>query len=533
MDVEMRRFFAAGLAIAVAFLPTSSRSASTLRVGAISQPNSLNPLLSSLQIEQYVFTAVFSGLIGVDERTRPFPDLALEVPTKANGGISPDGRTITYHLRPDVKWQDGVALTADDVVFSYQKFVDPKGFFPNRSRYDDIVASMESKGPQTVVVHLKKAAPDAVLTLFVSGNNGSVVPKHLLEHEADLLRSPFNGAPVGSGPYSVLSWNRGTGITLRANPTYYRGPPPIDTIELKFVPDGNTLTLGMKTGATDLIYDTPPATLPMLAGAEHVKIVRAPEDSVQWLILNTTTPPLDDVAVRQAFSLAIDRPQIAANIFHGYANPALGMIAPWQPYGFTYEHDAKPDFVAAGALLERQGWKLGPAGVREKNGKRLTITLTTVAGSPTRQGMALLYQASLRSIGVDLQIRSLPINKLFATDGVFAKGDFEIGMAGFAFSPTPDRSNLLASSSIPTVGFNYGRYRSAEMDAILQAAAVTEDGPARAEIFKHFAAVLARDRPFVPLVWIVQPMVVSDALEGFKPGPDNGLFWNVWEWRLK
>jgi peptide/nickel transport system substrate-binding protein len=532
MEAEMKRWVAVAAIVAAVLAPLRPQAAAPLRFGSISQPNSLNPLLSSLQIEQHLFTAIFSGLVGVDERSQPIPDLAIEVPSKANGGISPDGRTITYTLRPNLKWQDGVPVTADDVVFTYQKYVDPKGFFPNRSRYDEIVANVEARGARTVVVHLKKSAPDAILTLFVSGNNGSIVPKHLLEHETNLLHANFNGSPVGSGPYRVTAWNRGTGITLRANPLYYRGAPAIDTIEVKFVPDGNTLTLGMKTGATDLVYDTPPATLPMIAGAAGIKIVRTPEDSVQWLIMNTTAPPLDDVAVRQAIALTIDRDQLVTNIFRGYASPALGLIPPWTPYGFAYAPDAKPNPSAAAALLDRAGWKAGPDGVRRKDGKPLSVEVTTVAGSPTRQGMAILMQASLKAIGVDLEIRSFPLNKLFAPDGVFAKGEFELGLAGFAFQPTPDRSELLASASIPPNGFNYQRYRNAEMDSVLAAAAVTEDGPARAAIYHRFAALLARDRPTVPLIWLVSPILVTDRLQGFKPGPDAGLFWNVYDWRL-
>jgi peptide/nickel transport system substrate-binding protein len=536
MEAAMMRRIALAAALVASFaliLPTvPARGAATLRVGLFATPNTLNPLLASLNIEQYLYSAIFSGLTAIDDRGHIQPDLAIEVPTRKNGGISADGKTVTYHLRPGVKWQDGAPLTSADVAFTFVKMMDPNVAFPARSRFDP-VASVSNPNPLTVVFRLKEPWPDAVATLFVSGQNGAVLPKHVLSSAGDMQHAAFNGMPIGSGPYRVDRWERGSLLRLRAFPGYFRGAPAIDTLDLKFIPDANTLTLAAKTGEVDLLYEAPPASLPMLDGVTRVRVVRVPTDSIAWLMMNLTAFPTSTSGVVEALSLAIDRTAMARNVYRGLAIPADDLVPPWSPYTTRNPNVSAYNLQAANAILDNIGWKRGPDGVRVRGDTPLELTLTTSSGNPQRAAMAVMLQSAWSKLGIRVNVKSLPINALVAPDGVLPRGDFQVAMLGFFFAPPADRSNLLLSTAIAPHGFNYPRFRNADVDKLILKAQQTDDGPARAKLYHEIAVAVANQRPFVPLLWLTDAYVVSTQLENLKPGPDAALFWNVWEWKLR
>ena len=117
------------------------------------------------------------------------------------------------------------------------------------------------------------------------------MPKHILAGTPDMHRAPFNGMPIGSGPYKVERWDRGSLLRLRANPGYFGGPPAIGTVDFKMISDGNTLTIAAKSGDIDFSYESPPASLPMLDGIDRLKVLHVPADAIVWFMLNTTRRP--------------------------------------------------------------------------------------------------------------------------------------------------------------------------------------------------------------------------------------------------
>src|SRR5579883_1038259 len=193
------------LIVALGLAPAVAQQQPELRIGIAQQPNTLNPLVETQFYENYIDEALFSSLTVLNDRGDVTPDLAERVPTRENGDISRDGRTVTYHLRRNVTWHDGVPLTADDVVFTFQKMRDPKTGFAASSAYDT-VESVSAPNAFTVVVRLRKAWADAVGELFVNGQFASIVPRHILGKSADFKTDPFGGHPIGSGPYAFESW---------------------------------------------------------------------------------------------------------------------------------------------------------------------------------------------------------------------------------------------------------------------------------------------------------------------------------------
>jgi peptide/nickel transport system substrate-binding protein len=505
----------------------------TLHVALPGQPNTLNPLVGPQFYENYVYEAIFSGLTVIDSRGNVIPDLAAAVPTIANGGVSRDGHTLVYRLRPNLKWQDGVPLTADDVAFTFGLMRDPKTGFPTTSEYQN-VASVTARDPRTVVVRLNRPDPDIVAEIFVNGQNGSIVPRHVLQGVADIHRTAFNEHPVGSGPYAVDAWNRGSDLQLRANPNYFGGKPAIERLDVAFVTDSNTLAIKLRTGDADFSPNLSPATVPFVRSAGGLHLETAPSYDIVMLENRVTAPTIEDPRVRRALALSIDRTAIAHKSYLGFAVPTGELVPPWSPYA-TYRTAPLPDLAEAGRLLDAAGWRRGRDGERIRNGQLMTLSLTTIAGDRALTSAATLLQAGWRAIGIDVTIRPIQINQLYAPapDGMLASGRFQFAVAALGFATTPDRSNVLSSASIPPYGLNEARYRNASVDAAIETARTSLDPAVRRRAFKLIADRVIADTPYAPILWRTTVFAISNRLVGVKPEPVNSDFWNVatWRWR--
>ena len=297
----MRRIAVLLVAVIVcpAALPQRAQAGSIVRVGILQQPNTLNPLIESEFFENYIDEAVFSGLTVLDDRQRIQPDLATVVPSRENGGVSADGKTITYHSAPRgevARRRSPHGGRCRVYLREDARPVDPVSVveqLPGRHR-------RARGGSLTVVVRLKRPSADALIRIFVNGQFGSIVPKHVLAGVTSMRTAPFNAKPIGTGPYQVERWDRGSQILLRANPSYFRGKPPIDEIAIKFIADSNSLAIGLRTGEIDLSPNLAPSTLPIVTSVAHLRLLQAPSIDMLRVEFNTTAPPFDDVRVRKA-----------------------------------------------------------------------------------------------------------------------------------------------------------------------------------------------------------------------------------------
>ncbi|MEO9264539.1 MAG: ABC transporter substrate-binding protein, partial [Candidatus Baltobacteraceae bacterium] len=222
------------IGVALALLAACSRGGGgdvpadhAMRFDLAADPANLNPLFlhpDAASVEQQVARLSFEPFIDLDEHGRTVPALLREVPTVANRGLSPDGRTITYRLRPNVRWSDGMPVTSADVLFTLRAILDPKNPVRSHEGYDDIDGA-RAPDVHTIVFHLKHAWAPAVTTYFSYGTAPQfVLPEHVLARQVPLAQAPFNAAPtVGDGPYTFASWQRGAGLRYIANPRYWRG----------------------------------------------------------------------------------------------------------------------------------------------------------------------------------------------------------------------------------------------------------------------------------------------------------------------
>jgi peptide/nickel transport system substrate-binding protein len=523
---------AALLAIAPSFSTPAAAAPSIVRIGITQQPNTLNPLIGTQAFENYIMEGVFSALTLFDDKGALQPDLATAVPTRANGGISADGRTITFHLRAGVKWQDGVPLTSDDVRFTFAKMHDPSVPYSQLSEYEDI-ERLDAPDPLTVVLHLKKPSADILRLVFVSGQFGSIVPKHVLEHVADMRSAAFNAKPIGSGAFIVDRWERGSQVVLRANPGYFRGRPAIDEIHIRFLPDGNSLAIALRTGEIDLCPTLPSGALPMVAGLPGMRVFNVTGTSGVLLWFQTQAAPFEDARVRRAFTLAVDRAQLLHDALHDKGIVADDILWPALPEYNPRSFEVAPQPAEARRLLERAGWRTGADGVRSKNGERLAVTLSVGAESPALRAAAVNVQSMWKAIGAEVDVAARPTNTINDPQGPMARGAFQLLLSSYGFSDTADRSELITTRAIPPHGFNWMRYANARVDQLVSDGQTTLDESRRKAIYGAISRQLAEDDALVPLLWVSINYVVSDRIANFKAEPVNSDLWNAYEWRLK
>jgi len=344
-----------------------------LRIGLTTEPNSLSPLLALNDYEQLTDRLIFDVLVTADAGGRRLvPRLAAVVPSVENRGFSRGGRTLTYHLRRNVRWQDGVPFTSKDVAFSYAAIMNPANNVPNRHGYD-LIASVATPDPYTVVFSMKRPFGPAVASLFSDTVPNAILPAHLLGREKNLNRIPFNDRPVGTGPYRVVRWDRGDRIELEANDDYYLGRPKIARLSIRFASDENAMIDLVRTHAVDLYTQASVNAYGRLKTIPDVATALGDAHAASTVLINTTRPILRDVRVRRAIAAAIDKRAIVKNFVFGAGLVATGDLPPfmWASNPHLQADDFDPQ--RARTLLRQAGWKPGKDGIAVKAGRRLAL----------------------------------------------------------------------------------------------------------------------------------------------------------------
>lgn len=515
------RLFAAALLLVGC---TTPRTPDTLRVGAQEEPDSLNPALANLVVSNDVFNLVFDGLVRFDDRGRPIPDLAVALPTRANGGVSSDGLTITYHLRRGVRWQDGVAFTSRDVAFTWHALMNPRNNVPTRIGYDQI-ARVDTPNADTVVLHLKKPyAP--YITLFSCEKQGAILPAHLLERLPDLNRAAFNHAPIGTGPYTLVHWAHGDRLIFERS-RYASPAPRIARIEYIFVGSQSTLLNALRAGDIDLYLNMPPIQARDIANSRRFALSIV--SSIRWehLTFNVRpgSGPQSDPRVRRAIAMAIDPVRIRHLIFFD-----TGGVAPLDQAPTSWALDPGVRYYAKN--VARAKGLLADAGY-----SHVDLTLLSTTGNDERERLETLVQSDLRAIGIDVTIKNVAAPLLLATaadGGLMMSGKFQ--MILFAFQPRnadPDDRNYVSSSAIPPNGLNVAGYRNDYVTRWTQGAATVYDRRARAALYALIQRRLIRDLPFYTINWAAQIDAYTIRLHGVRPAPFGSDFWNVGDWSIE
>lgn len=506
-----------------------------LRVAIQQDVKNLNPLLNSNTTDGFIDFLMDEPLLWADDKGNPVPALAMVVPAQDNGGISSDGLTVTYHLRKDAKWSDGVPVTSKDVKWSWQAIMNPANNVVSRHGYD-FVKSIDTPDNYTVIVHLKQRFSPFVNTFFaMSDQPYPVAPAHVLSKYSDINQIPFNNEPnVSDGPFRFAEWSHGDHISLVRNENFFMGTPALRRIEIKIVPDENTSVNLLKTHAVDYMFQASPNTYPALKSVADIKLVWVNVNGYEYLTMNTTRPNVSDPVVREAIAYAIDKTQLVQTLTHGQMKEATEDIPDWMwafdPSVKSYPHDP----AKARELLRNDGWVPGPDGIARKNGQPLIlVTVSNNSNATRRQGVVELQQM-LRQIGINMEIKYYPGEQLFAPagmGGILQLGKFDLSWAGWYAGVDPDDSSQMMCENVPPGGYNYARYCNQDMQRA-QTTALNEYGQTeRKAAYSKIQQLTARDNPYIFFWWTRQMEPISVDFKGFDPNPVIES-WNAWQWSI-
>ncbi len=505
--------------------------------GMLEEPDKLDPYSSQMLSSANVCNLCFDGLIKVDNESRVISWLAEEVPTIANGGISEDGLTITYKLKKAIKWQDGKPLTSGDVKFTWEVIMGKHGkYTPVTTIGYDRVELVKTPDERTVIFHLKEVYAPFVNTLF----QFAIFPKHLLEKSQDLNKDSFFRRPVGSGPFKIKEWKSGEYIIAEANSNYFLGRPNLDRIIIKFIPDDNTLFTQMRTGEIDVWEMVPPTMSQQAEQIKEAKLYKTTAVNYENYAFNHSNPILSDKRVRKALWYGTDIKTILEKLYPD-SDPSIAVTDQY-PKSWAYNKNLKPypyDPQKAKKLLEKAGWKdVDGDGIREKNGKKLTLTISAPSGKKDREQKEEILQEQWRKIGVDLKIKnydSLTLFGSFEEGGILTTGKYDVAIFAWIAGVDPDDSSLWSIDQIPSKenpsGQNSYFYRNPKIDRLCKEAVKTMNQEKRKKYYWRIQEILYEDAVTIFERYWVDLNSATLKLHQFKPNPTNqGHMWNVYEW---
>jgi len=539
-----------------------------IATGAWSQePDNIVPYFSNMSYAVWIAQLTLVGLAEWDDKGNYVPELAAEVPSTENGGVSADGLTITWKLKDGLKWSDGEPLTSADVKFTWESVVSDKNAALQKGAYSSIT-SIDTPDDTTVVLHFTALYPPWQ-TLFAQGPNnaGSILPKHLLDGHTALESDPFIHQPdVASGPFVITEWTAGDHMTLVRNDNFYGSRPNLDQVNIKFVPTPETALAALQTGDVDWYPDfseSDIATVGALEPTIHLLVVPGSDfehylfnlgtkagvkDANGDLIPGSQSPedgfcPFKDINVRKAIILGINRQAIVDALLEGKTTVPASQWpnSSWTNSSLTPEaYDAD----GAAAMLEDAGYTLGADGIRhgmcDGVDTKLSFNFETT-DKQIRVDIALAAQSDLAKIGVEFKPIHTPAGTFFGTytdGGPMSTGKFDMAgyTTGFYPDPYPSTEDWLCRS-IPGAdnpgGSNWYQYCDPQLDALFTQLNASAD-PAARKVTVDAIQKYIYDNALVVMMYARAN--VYGYVDRFEPGPFgffSNMNWNAEVWDVK
>lgn len=528
--------------------------AAELKIGLSQFPSTLNPQIDSMLAKSYVLAMTQRPITVYDQDWNLVCIVCIELPTLENGQAKletlPDGGqgiAVTYRLLPDATWGDGIPVTSADMVFTWEAGRHPKSGFTSFETFRRILA-VDVIDDKTFTLHNDR------VTFDYNSLQLDLLPAHIerpifeADPEAYRNRTAYDTDPTNPalafGPYRIVEVVSGSRIVLVPNSTWSGPAPAFDRITVQIIENTAALEANLLSGAIDMIAGELGLTIDQALAFEkrhsgRYNVVYKPGLIYEHLDLNLDNPVLDDRRVRQALIHALDRETLSDTLFGGKQPVARTSVSPldwiYDPDVPTYAFDPE----RAGTLLEEAGWIPGPDGIRTNAaGDRLTITLMTTAGNRSRELVAQVLQSQWRDLGIDARIRNEPARVFFGE--TLNKRKFT-GAAMFAWLSSPENvpRTILYSDQIPTAennwaGQNYTGFKSAEMDAVIDAIEIELDRDKRKVLWNRFQRLYAEVLPVIPLYWRADAYILPNWLKGVRP-TGHQVTTTLWieEWRTE
>jgi len=512
------------------------------------EPSTLAPLYANQTVSSIVTYGVLEGLAETTNAGEYVPTLAKAVPTVANGGVTVTGDKIDvkWELQPGLKWSDGSPVTSADIKYTWEIWMkDPK--VNTRTGFDQITA-IDTPNETTAVLHYKSIYAPYPL------NFDSLMPKKLLENEADISKTDYNRKPMGTGPFKITDFKAGDSITLERNTNYRFAPekPYLDKVIFRSVPSVEVAMAQLKAGEVNAVWNLTGAQSVDLEKISGLTLQTVPGPSVERIELNTAQnkentdpasvhPVLGDIEMRKALLYATPKQQIIDKLFFGKAQVGSSPVSQgWAAFKGPQEgYDPKK----ANDTLDKAGWMKGSDGIRSKNGVRASLGYTTTTGDATREKVQQVLLDEWKAIGVEVKIQNQPSSVLLS-GSCTSKDPRKLGsfdMVQFASAPGIDpHSTVLPryhSKNIPTAancaGQNYTRIKNPQIDTAIDAAGATLD---LAQRKASYATALKLLNDAYVIIWLYDRADIDarqDALRGWEPNAWQRFTWQIENWYIK
>jgi peptide/nickel transport system substrate-binding protein len=503
-----------------------------VRLGEPDEPDSLNLLFAHTAAADQIATLLYSFVFRFDPKGELIPEIATEVPTYANGGISKDNKTIRLHIRPGMVWADGAPLDARDIRFTWRAVMNDRNTTKSRIYWDD-VASMDVPDNNTLIVRLKRPNSAILYGIFGAGGNAfPPLPEHLLGKLPDINRAAFNSAPLSSGPWILKSWTHGASLEFIPNDKYWRGPPKLKQLTWKVIPNTDTLFQEMQTHDIDIYDPVPESQIPQLGKLDGIRVIKRLKSDWRHLEINTRKPMLSDVRVRRAIAEAVDWDRMNATIYHGVNVRATSDIVP-DSWAAPTIAQWRFDLADAKALLTAAGWVPGPNGIRVKDGKPLEITISTGTNKPANIEAEVQMQQQLRAAGISLSIKNYAVSLLFAQNGPLYGGTYDLSWSVDTNGPEPDNQGSWSGDAIPPKGANTSFLNDPVITQTTAQALLTFDRAKRKALYAREEQRIHELVPAIFLYWSVDSSAVNSDLKNYRPAEyDMADLWNSYEWDI-
>ena len=459
-----------GLSLALSGLPAGAQAikdGGDLRAALTGEPDVLDPATSSIYTGAQVYEGIFSKLIDIAPDNSFVPDLATE-------WTQTDPTTWTFKLVTNATFHNGEAFTSADVKYTFERILDAKTASAYAGLYAQI-ASVEAPDPATVVFHLKSSFGPFLTNL---ATNGEIVNKKAIE-SGDPAR-----APVGTGPFIFVEWVQGDHITLQKNPTYFKsGLPHLDQVTFKFLPVDQSRIDGLSAGELDWVDAIPLQLVPTLKDDGRFTYVTSPVAGIpDFISLNTKMAPFDNLKVRQAVALAVDRAAIRDVAYLGTGELGLAEV----PTGSSWYDAAglfsvEPDVAKAKELLADAGFPDG-----------LTVEYLGLPQYPELLKTGQVLRETLKEIGIDMTIKPVDVSVWF---DAFISGNYQITSAYQERTIDPDNFYALVLRTGAPV--NTSGYSNPDVDALIDKAAASADTVERKALYQQIRAMVTSDAPLV------------------------------------
>lgn len=521
-----------------AAVQTTVNQGGTVKIAYWNAPSGVfAPGLTSNSYDFYVYSLMFEGLLRLN------PALELEPCLAESYSVSEDNQTLTFKLREDVKWHDGVAFTADDVKFTLEFLGHPDYPGTSGSHIAWIVGAEAYKKGEADHISGINVIDEHTISLTTTEVFGasllkfgttSMLAKHIWENvdvktaleATDILRNP-----VGTGPFKMKTFVPDQYVELVANDDYWNHRPNLDSVIVQ-VTNQETAQAQMLNGEIDmmLVSQMNPDDL-ALYDESGIIVQMVPMNSNQFMGINNSLEIFKDKKVRQALAYAIDRQSMVDGILNGY-----GMVAA-EPYREDFW--ACPDNLnlyelnqqKAISLLEESGFKYDKASnVMSHNGEPVKWVLKYPTGNKAREQAAVVIQQNLKDIGINIELQIMEFSTLYA---MVKEGEYELYlMAEGASTGDPDIYRFYHSSQIPPNGLNIRHYSNAEVDQLLEAGQKLMEVKDRQPIYQKVAKIINEEQPMVYLFFWYEGRAINGKLMGVNCFPGNN-YYGIENWYLE